>query len=264
MKRISILILSTFIQVMTFAQRGRGFRPEWDMERSHSYHNIDDDMYSFLFIIGIILVVFIIAAIKGHNKKNKTKQSYKPSKAFGVIGKIGDVYNTIVGGGCLIGMIIAPIAFLIIFVIDCVHDSSREFKEKAEQRKEKTMVNTIYSETDYKQSHIALQDEFIGKDTVFYYKNYVYQNMTGRTLALYSVEYCINGTKTVETIKTISPNAYFDTGLRTIIPFKKPPQSVDILIPTGHSRWAKSQRTKATRKEYFIDYLDFVSKIKIE
>ena len=65
---ISILILSTFIQVMTFAQRGRGFRPEWDMERSHSYHNIDDDMYSFLFIIGIILVVFIISAIKGQNK----------------------------------------------------------------------------------------------------------------------------------------------------------------------------------------------------
>lgn len=262
MKRISILVLSILIQVITFAQRGRGFRPEWDMERIHSYHSIDDDMYSFLFIISIILIVFIIATIKGHIKKNKTKQSYKTSKVFGVIGKIGDVYNTIVGGGCLMAMLIAPIILLIILVKDCGNDSSKKSVKIAEQRKEKTMVNTILSEIDYKQSHVALQDEFIGEDTVFYYKNYVYQNMTGRTLALYSVEYCINGTKTVETIKTISPNAYFDTGLRTIIPFKKPPQSVDILIPTGHSRWAKSQRTKATRKEYFIDYLDFVSKIK--
>ena len=262
MKRTSILVTSIFIQVMTFAQRGRGFRPEWDMERSHSYHNIDDDMYSFLLIIGIILVVFIIAAIKGHKKKNKIKQNYKPSKTFEVIGKIGNIYNTIVGGGCLMAMLIAPIILLIILVKDCGNDSSKKSEKKTEQRKEKTMVNTIFSETDHKQSHVALQDEFTGKDTVFYYKNYVYQNMTGRTLALYSVEYCINGTKTVEIIKTISPNAYFDTGLHTIIPFQKPPQSVEILVPSGNSRWARSQRTKATRKEYFIDYLDYVSKIK--
>ena len=250
------------IHISAFAQRGRGFRPEWDMEKSYSHHNIDDDLYSCLFIISIIFVVFIILAIKRHNKKNKPKRNNKTSKTFEVIGKVGDVYNTIVGGGCLVAIIIAPIVFLIILVKDCGNKSSNITIRKTEQRKEKTMVNTIYSETDYKRSQVALQDEFTGKDTVFYYKNYVYQNMTGRTLAQYSVEYCINGNKTVKKTKAISPNAYFDTGLRTIIPFKKPLQSIDVPISTGHSRLARSQRTKATRKEYFIDYLDFVLKIK--
>ena len=260
MKRIVPLIIMAFIQIAAFAQRGRGFRPEWDMERSHTHHSIDDDFWSFVFIIGIIVVAFIIAAIKGHSKKNKTKQSYKQSKIFETIGKIGDVYNTVVGGGCLIAMIIAPIAFLLILVKDCGSDSSKKIKEKTEQRKEKTIVNTIFSDTDYKQSHIASIDEFSGNDTAFYYKYYVFQNKTGRTLALYSVEYCIDGTRTTEIIKTISHNTYFDTGLLTIIPFQKPRQSVDIQISSGHSRWARSQRSKAKRKEFFLDYLENVYK----
>ena len=93
-------------------------------------------------------------------------------------------------------------------------------------------------------------------------KNYVFQNKTGRVLAMYCVEYCINGTRTTEIIKTISPNTYFDTGLHTIIPFQKPPQSVDIPIPSGNSRWAKSQSTKAKRKEYYLDYLDNALKMQ--
>ena len=152
--------------------------------------------------------------------------------------------------------------FLIILVKDCGNDSSKKSERITEQRKEETIVNTIFSDTDFKQSHIALTDEFTGKDTVLYYKNHVYQNMTGRTLAMYSVEYCINGKNTVEIIKTINPNEYFDTGLLTIIPFQKPSQSVEIRTSSGNSRWARSQRSKATQKEYFIDYLDFVSKIK--
>lgn len=251
MKRIVPLIIMAFFQIAAFAQRGRGFRPEWDMERNYSHHSIDDDVWSFIFIIGIIVVAFIIAAIKGHNKKNKTK-SYKPSKTFKVIGKIGDAYNTVVGGGCLIAMIIAPIAFLIILVKDCGSDSSKKIVEKAEQRKETTIVNTIFSDTDYKQSHIASIDEFSGNDTAFYYKNYVFQNKTGRTLAMYSVEYSVNGTKKIEIIKSISPDSYFDTGLLFIIPFQKPPQSIE----------AKDHLTKAKRKENYLDYLDNALKMQ--
>lgn len=251
-KRIVPLIIMAFFQIAAFAQRGRGFRPEWDIEKSHTYHSIDDDMWSFIFIIGIIVVAFIIAAIKGHNKKNKTKQSYKPSKTFGVIGKIGDGYNTTVGGGCLIAMIIAPIAFLIILVKDCGSDSSKKIIEKAEQRKGKTIVNTIFSDTDYKQSHVASIDEFSGNDTAFYYKNYVFQNKTGKALAMYSVEYSVNGTRNIEIIKSISPDSYFDTGLLFIIPFQKPPQSVE----------AKGQLTKVKRKEYYLDYFDNALKMQ--
>lgn len=174
---------------------------------------------------------------------------------------MSDIYTIIVTGGCLIGMVVAPIVLLIISVKDCANDSSNKQKKQVEQRQEKTIVDVIYSDTDYKQSHIALENEFTGEDTVFYYKSDVYQNKTGKTLAIYSVEYSINGSKTLEVIKTISPDTYFDTGYRYIIPFIRPRQSVEITIPSGNSRWGRSYRTKATRTVYFIDYLENVNSI---
>ena len=246
MKRISLLFIAFLPQINAFAQRGK-VRPEWDFGGSVSHHSIDDDFYSFLSIIVIIIIVFIIAAIKGNKNQNKTKQRYEPSGFIKAIESIGELYSKIVGGGCLLVIVLAPIAFLITLVKDCGNDSSNKPKEKTEQRKEKTFVTVLYSDTDYNQIHIASKDEFIGKDTIFYYKSFVYQNKTGKTLAMYSVEYSIKGTKTIEIIKTISTDTYFDTGYIQITPFQKPPQSVDIPIPTNHSRWAKSQRTKATR-----------------
>lgn len=41
-----------------FAQRGK-VRPEWDFNNGDNvvHHSLNDDMYSFLFIIGIVIVL---------------------------------------------------------------------------------------------------------------------------------------------------------------------------------------------------------------
>ena len=78
MKRIASLIIMAFIQIAAFAQRGRGFRPEWDMDRSYSHHSIDDDMWSFLFVIGLIIIIFAYAYFKGHAARQEEKpKTYK-------------------------------------------------------------------------------------------------------------------------------------------------------------------------------------------
>lgn len=54
------------IQIAAFAQRGK-VRPEWDFDggESVSRHSIDDDLWSFLLIIGLIVLYFVYIAIKG-------------------------------------------------------------------------------------------------------------------------------------------------------------------------------------------------------
>ena len=261
MKKMLFVITYSLSSLFVFAQRGK-VRPEWDFDggRSVSHHNIDNDMYSFLFIIGIIVIVLIFAAIKGNMNKQKVEKRKEPPIVFKAIGSIWDVYSTIVGWGCLISIVIAPIMLIVSLVKGCSHRSSDKLNNKTEQRKNETIVETIISE-NFIQSHKATEDEFIGADTIYYYKNYVYQNCTGKTLAIYSVEYCINGKQTWEIVRTISPNSYFDTGLY-LTKFERPPGSVDIHVPTGYSRWARSQRTKATSKKYFIDYLENYHKYK--
>ena len=40
--------------MLVFAQRGK-VRPEWDINGGGSHHSIDDDLYSFLLIVGLIV-----------------------------------------------------------------------------------------------------------------------------------------------------------------------------------------------------------------
>ena len=76
MKRIYLIIVIIFIQFAVYAQRGK-VRPEWDLDGggSASRHNVDDDMWGFLLMIGIIVVVLIYSAIKGSIERSKTKSS---------------------------------------------------------------------------------------------------------------------------------------------------------------------------------------------
>jgi hypothetical protein len=53
-----------FYQTFTFAQRGK-VRPEWDINGGGSHHSIDDDLYSFLFIVGLVALYFLFLAIRG-------------------------------------------------------------------------------------------------------------------------------------------------------------------------------------------------------
>ena len=70
MKRlVAIIILATF-QVVAFAQRGK-VRPEWDIDGGGSHHSVDDDLWSFLFFVGLIVLPFIYIAIKGALKKSQ-------------------------------------------------------------------------------------------------------------------------------------------------------------------------------------------------
>lgn len=264
MKRLIYTMFLIFYQTFTFAQRGK-VRPEWDINGGGSHHSIDDDLYSFLFIVGLVALYFLFLAIRGAFSRSQDTKGKIDHSSFGkTYDKLEEGCGTVFGGGCLILMLLAPVAFIIGLVKDCGNDTSNKSKEKTELRKEKkkekTFVNVLYSDIDCKHFHVASTEEFKGKDTLFYYKSFVYQNRTGRTLALYSVEYCINGIKKVKIIKTIKSGTFFDTGAISITPFETPPLSVDIPIPTGHSRWARSQRTKATRTLYFLDFLENVPK----
>lgn len=73
MKKIGFTILFALFQIVALAQRGK-VRPEWDLDGggSVSHHSIDDDMWGFFLLIGIIIVVFIYSAIKG--SKNRTSK----------------------------------------------------------------------------------------------------------------------------------------------------------------------------------------------
>lgn len=116
----------------------------------------------------------------------------------------------------------------------------------------------IYSNTDYKQSHIASNDDFVGEDTVFYYEYIIYQNCTGRELTIYSVKYEPNNNRTIDVIRTIKPNQYFK--MRDIIPFQKPPMAIE--LPTGkpYVNWkGRTRKTNTARTLYFLDYKEYVS-----
>lgn len=76
MKRIYLIIVMVLIQIAAFAQRGK-VRPEWDLDggNSVSCHGVDDDMWGFFLMIGIIVLFFIYSAIKGSIERSKTKLS---------------------------------------------------------------------------------------------------------------------------------------------------------------------------------------------
>ncbi len=260
MRRIGFLLLLILIHVMSFAQRGRGFRPEWDMDNTHIHHSINDDMWSFLFVIGLIIIILVYSYLKGLANRQKEK-----SKVCKNNGQMKNVEK----GCCLIYStlcILALIAGLIIPWSTSDNSDISNFKQKVEriQKKEKTLVVTIVSENDYKQSHVASKDEFVGKDTIYYYEHIVYQNKTGRDLTYYLVEYNANGSRTVKRIKTFKTNEYFKGSVA--IPFQKPPTSIDFNVSSTHynnwksrSRWGNKKEVK--KSMYFLDYSDYVSRL---
>lgn len=62
--------------MVTFAQRGK-VRPHWDIDGGGSHHSVDDDLWSFLFIVGLIVLYFAYIAIKGSlsNSRDKSNNS---------------------------------------------------------------------------------------------------------------------------------------------------------------------------------------------
>lgn len=225
MKRLTSIVILAVIQVVAFAQRGK-VRPEWDIDNaSGSYHNIDDDMWSSLLIIGCIILFFLFSIYYRGKRSKKEETKRPPSKS-----SIGEAYDrlengcsTIGGIGCLISVVLGLLIGLL--SICSKSDKSVDNKSPLLQRKDKTFVNVIFSEDNNIQSHEATQEEFIGKDTVLYYEHFVYQNKTGRSLTEYLIEYCNDGTCSLEILKTIKPDQFFKSNVTT--PFQKPPLSVE-------------------------------------
>lgn len=263
MKRKVMMTIMSFFYILSFAQRGRGFRPEWDMESFHNQHSVDDDMWSFLFVIGLIIIIFAYYFFKGLAVRQKEK-----AKMYEKNNNTKDVEN----GCCLIYTLICIIAFVAGLVVpwltaDNSDVSKLNKKTGRAQRKDKTMVVTIISEDDYKQSHIASKDEFAGKDTCFYYEGYIYQNKTGKELTEYLIKYDSDGSKTLEVLKTIKPNQYFKS--RVVLPFEDPPTSVEFkTYHTNYGNWKSRSRwgnkKETTKYMNFINYSDYVSNLPIQ
>lgn len=66
MKKFTTLLIAILLPLLICAQRGK-VRPEWDFNNGDNVvqHSINDDLYSFLFIIGIVFVLFIGAYLYG-------------------------------------------------------------------------------------------------------------------------------------------------------------------------------------------------------
>lgn len=94
MKKFLLIVTFSILWITTFAQRGK-VRQEWDIDGSHYYHNFDDDMYSFLFIVFIVVIIFVVAALKGYRNdtknKNNTGQIPKSTGAFKILSTITTV-----------------------------------------------------------------------------------------------------------------------------------------------------------------------------
>lgn len=260
MKREVMMTIMSFFYIISFAQRGRGFRPEWDMDNYHNHHGVDDDMWSFLFVIGLAIIIFAYYYFKGLAVRQKEK-----AKLY----KNNSNTKATENGCCLIYAIICVIAFVAGLVVPWLTSNNSNMpnsnkKTERTQRKDKTIVVTIISENDYKQSHVASKEEFIGKDTCFFYEYIVYQNRTNRDLVSYSLEYNANGSKALEILKNIKPNEYFKCS--EAIPFQKPPVSVDFnATPVrnnwkSRSRWANKGYSKKTM--FFLDYSEEVLRLK--
>ena len=80
MKRLVTIILLTIIQVVAYAQRGK-VRPEWDINGGGSHHSIDDDLYSFLFIVGLVALFFIFLAIRGALSSSRGNTDYRRTES---------------------------------------------------------------------------------------------------------------------------------------------------------------------------------------
>jgi hypothetical protein len=123
--------------MLVFAQRGK-VRPEWDINGGGSHHSIDDDLYSFLFIVGLVVLYFVFLAIRGTSRGSRKSKEKIDHSSFGkTYDKLEEGCGTVFGGGCLIIMLLAPVAFIIGLVKDCGNDTSNKSKEKTELRKEK-------------------------------------------------------------------------------------------------------------------------------
>ena len=76
MRRLVLVIITAFCQMLVFAQRGK-VRPEWDINGGGSHHSIDDDLYSFLLIVGLIVLYFVYIAIKGSLSRSRGNADYR-------------------------------------------------------------------------------------------------------------------------------------------------------------------------------------------
>lgn len=76
MKRLINTLFLSICQTFVFAQRGK-VRPEWDINGGGSHHSIDDDLYSFLLIVGLIVLYFVYIAIKGSLSRSRGNADYR-------------------------------------------------------------------------------------------------------------------------------------------------------------------------------------------
>lgn len=75
MKRLIYTMFLIFYQTFTFAQRGK-VRPEWDINGGGSHHSIDDDLYFFLFIVGLVALYFLFLTIRGAFSRSRGNTDY--------------------------------------------------------------------------------------------------------------------------------------------------------------------------------------------
>ena len=260
MKRIVFLFTMAFYNITAFAYRGK-VRPEWDINGGGGHHNLDDDLYSFLMIIGLIILFFIFIILRG--SYSRLKENKKKKDNYSLFGKkydkLEDGCGIVFGGGCLVSIVLGLIFGLFSLFTD--KEKSNDSTPPRQSKKEKTIVQDIISEDNYMQSHIASNNEFSGKDTVFYYEYKVFQNKTGRSLTEYLVKYTSEGASSIEILKTIKPNQFFKSNVS--IPFQKPPKQVDFSTTKvkynnwkSRSRWGNKKET--TKYLLFLDYSDCV------
>jgi len=76
MKRLINTLFLSICQTFVFAQRGK-VRPEWDINGGGSHHSIDDDLYSFLLMVGLIVLYFVYIAIKGSLSRSRGNADYR-------------------------------------------------------------------------------------------------------------------------------------------------------------------------------------------
>ena len=82
MKRLIYTMFLIFCQTFTFAQRGK-VRPEWDINGGGSHHSVDDDLYSFLFIVGLVALYFLFLAIRGAFSRSQDTKGKIDHSSFG-------------------------------------------------------------------------------------------------------------------------------------------------------------------------------------
>ena len=79
MRRVVLIIITTFCQMLIYAQRGK-VRYDWDIDEGNGRHSIDDDLYSFLLIVGLIVLYFVYIAIKGSLSRSRGNAGYRKTE----------------------------------------------------------------------------------------------------------------------------------------------------------------------------------------